>query len=178
MLKKSALVLLVFTVLVTAGCAGRDVGPRPAGPSRLQPENFFDGRVTGWGFSETRFGGVDRWFQVDFRGRTEGDTSIWHETLRFSDGEVEERTWRVVSVGERRYDVDATGMVGTGSGLSHGNAVQWNYYLKRSYGCCEWTFWVDDWMYKTDDNTLIVRANFSWFGMTVGQGYMFLRKVE
>lgn len=169
-------VVLCFCLL--GGCAGKRIQSLDDQKPILKPEKFFDGHVTGYGFSETRFGSIRNWFEADFHGETTGDTSIWQETLTYDDGRVEKRTWEIVRKDKHRYDVEATGMVGSGSGVAYGNAVRWNYHLNQTLGGTDWTFWVDDWMYKMDKNTLIVRATFSYFGITVGRGYIFLRKTQ
>lgn len=168
--------LLLFGLL--AGCAGKDIRSFQGNRLEARPLEFFSGHVTGHGFSETRFGAIRNWFQIDFRGTKNGDTYVWHETLTFQDGRVEKRVWKILPQGKHRYHVTATGMEGDGIGITYGNAVRWNYYLNQTISGNEWTFWVDDWMYRRDENTMIVRATFSWFGITVGRGYMFLRKID
>lgn len=171
-------VAVVSIAFVLIGCAGKSIRSYEGTSPRLEPEKFFDGRVEGWGFSENRWGSVNEWFEVEFRGETTGDTSVWHETIRFEDGRVDERTWRIVRRGDQEYSVEPTGKISEGTGVAYGSTVRWNYYLDVTYGGGEWTLWVDDWMHKKSEDTVVVRANLSRFGLTLGYGYMFLRKVE
>jgi len=177
-MKRLLMVGIVIVALGVVGCAGKDIKSFEGAEPKFRPEQFFDGHVRAWGYSENRFGSINQWFEADFHGETNGDTLTMHEELRYSDGRVIERDWTVVKQSDHEYTVRATDMVGEGKALAYGNAVQWKYYLNVSIGGSKWTLWFDDWMFKRDDNTMIDRATISKYGLTLGRANIYFRKLE
>ncbi len=56
-------------------------------------------------------------------------------------------------------------MVGTASGVAHGNALQWKYVLKLPPEQGGWEVDLDDWMYLVDADTLLNRSTITKFGI-------------
>lgn len=167
---------LILLLALVAGCAGRDIRSYEGETPRFRPEEFFDGHVKAWGFSESRFGGISQEFEADFRGGVDGDTLTMHETLRYEDGRTKERTWTIRRVNNHRYSIHASDMVGTGTGRAYGNAVHWNYQLP--VGRTGWTMHFDDRMVLRNRQTMVDRVVVSRYGITLGYGYVFFRRVK
>jgi hypothetical protein len=178
MMRRNLVVLLSLSLIVLAGCAGRTVKTFEGTTPRFQPEQYFDGHVKAWGFSENRWGSVSQRFSADFHGESHGDSLTMHETLRYEDGRVEERDWTIRRTGNHRYTIEASDMVGTGTGKAYGRAVRWNYYLDVNVGGGTYTFWFDDWMILQTDRVMMDRAVISKWGLTLGRAYIYFLKVD
>ncbi|MBM3546017.1 MAG: DUF3833 domain-containing protein, partial [Alphaproteobacteria bacterium] len=69
----------------------RDAAARP-----FDVAQYFAGRLKAWGVVEPRFGGAVRQFTVELEGRRDGEDIVLDEYFLFSDGERQERHWRVL----------------------------------------------------------------------------------
>jgi hypothetical protein len=62
---------------------------------RLDLAQYFGGQTTGWGMVQDRFGNVTRRFVVQIDGRFDGDQGTLDEKFEWSDGEKQQRIWRL-----------------------------------------------------------------------------------
>ncbi|PWG64581.1 DUF3833 domain-containing protein [Sediminicurvatus halobius] len=169
---------LLLPVLLLAGCAG--VAPEDyAGESpEFRLEEYFDGEVRAWGMFQSRSGEVRRRFTVDIDGRVEGDQIILDERFRYADGETDRRVWRIRRIDEHTYEGRADDVVGVAEGRRYGNALNWQYTLALDTGERTWNLHFNDWMYLTDERTLINTAEVTKFGFKVGEVTIFFRKAD
>jgi len=170
------LAILMAPALLLAGCAG--VAPEDyAGETpEFRLEEYFDGRVQAWGIFQARDGEVRRRFSVDIEGRVDGDEIVLDERFQYADGETDRRVWRIRRIDEHRYEGRADDVVGVAEGRRYGNALNWQYTLALDTGERTWNLHFDDWMYLTDERTLINTAEVSKFGFRVGEVTLFFRK--
>lgn len=168
--------LVTALVLVLTGCGGMRLEDFANGTPRLMLEEYFVGRTTAWGLFEDRFGRVRREFRADITGRYDEGVLILVEDFLYSDGEREQRTWRITPLGDGRYEGRADDVVGVAQGAARGNAVHWQYELELPVGERVWQVHFDDWMLLQDEAVLIDRATVSKFGFTLGEVAVFFRK--
>lgn len=163
------LALALGLALALAGCAGTDVGAYKAQAPALSLEQYFSGRIDGWGMFQDRSGKVLRRFTVEIDARWEGDTGTLDERFVWSDGERQRRVWTLRRVGEGRYVGTADDVVGEATGTVAGNALHWKYVLALPVDGRVWHVDFDDWMFLVDDRVLLNRAVMSKFGIRLGE---------
>lgn len=124
-----------MAVVALAGALAACVGAMPlgefagAGPA-MRPEQFFAGATRGWGVLETRGGRPSQRFTVEGRGATAADGSFGLEqTVRWGDGRVEQRAWRLVADGPQRYRGTLTDARGAVTAEIVGNVFHLRYRL-------------------------------------------------
>ncbi len=164
------LVFITFTFLALTGCTEMTIDEFKNTKPRFVLENYFQGKTRAWGMFEDRFGKVRRQFVVDITGVWDGQTLVLDEDFLFDDGEKSFRQWRIKKLGENQYEGRADDVVGKATGLSAGNALNWQYLLdlKLESGstlCVKF----NDWMFLQSDGVLLNRAKMSKFGIELGQ---------
>ena len=145
---------------------------------RLLIEEYFLGETRAWGLFEDRFGNLRRQFVVDITGTMEGDELVLDERFEFSDGETDTRVWRIRKLDDHRYEGRADDVIGTATGVSYGNALNWAYELDLEVG--ERTIQVkfDDWMFLQPDGVLLNRARVTKWGFEIGEVTLAFKRVD
>ena len=126
----------------------------------------FSSLVTEW--FEDRFGTVRRQFTVEIDGKRDGDAFVLDERFVYSDGERDQRVWRIRKTGPHSYEGRAADIAGTAKGVSFGNALNWHYEMDLKIGDGTWRVRFDDWMFLQPSGVLINRARVSKFGFELG----------
>lgn len=135
----------------------------------LRVEDYFLGKTRGWGVFEDRFGDLRRQFVVDIDGAWQGDVFVMEERFVYSDGETDERVWRIAKRGPDRYEGRAGDVIGAAEGIAAGNALNWRYEMDLKVGDATWRVRFDDWMFLQPDGILINRARVSKWGFEIGE---------
>jgi hypothetical protein len=139
-------------------------------------EEYFVGRTTAWGLFEDRLGRVRREFRADITGSYAEGVLTLVENFVYSDGEREQRVWRITPLGDGSYEGRADDVIGIARGAGRGNAVHWQYDLELPVGERVWQVHFDDWMLLPDDGVMINRATVSKFGFALGELTVFSQK--
>ncbi len=142
----------------------------------LRIEDYFDGHTRAWGLFEDRFGKVRRQFTVDLNGRRDGDELVLDESFVYSDGETDNRVWRIKALGDGRYEGRAGDVDGIATGRAAGNALNWRYRLNLKVGDSTWLVSFDDWMFLQPGGVMINRAHMSKWGIEIGSVTLFFEK--
>ena len=133
-------------------------------------EEYFNGKTKAWGIFEDRFGNVKRQFTVDINGEWDGKTLILDEYFLFNDGEKSFRQWRITKKNNGTYEGQADDVIGTATGVSSGNTLNWVYTLNlKMSGDKSLNVKLDDWMFLQPGGVLLNRARMSKFGIEIGQ---------
>ena len=97
----------------------------------LKPETFFAGRTRGEG-TLTTLTGSRRSLRVEGHGYTEADGAFrLDQTVTFSDGETETRTWRLRQRDSKRYTATLSDAAGDVAAEATGNLFHLRYLLRR-----------------------------------------------
>lgn len=168
---------LATALLLLAGCAGQQVRDYVGTQPRFDFMEYFDGQVRGWGIVQNRGGKVIRRFVVDMSGSGNGDALTIEEDFRYSDGESEQRSWRVRRLDANRYVATAGDIIGEAEGAGYGQAMNWRYVLAVPVGGTTYNLSFDDWMYLQPGGVLINRVAMSKFGIDVGTLTIVFRKL-
>ena len=160
---------LLFIILIS-GCANnmkptdfKDQKPR------LIIEEFLSGNVKAWGMLQNRSGKVIRQFSADLNGTWNGKQLILDEKFDWSDGEIQNRQWKINKIDEHNYEGTAGDVVGTAKGFSYGPAFKFEYVLLVPVKGKEIKIKFDDWIFKQDDNVAINKAVMTKFGFKVAE---------
>tara|TARA_Y100000817_G_C16622072_1_gene440032 strand:+ start:51 stop:575 length:525 start_codon:yes stop_codon:yes gene_type:complete len=160
---------LLFIILIS-GCANnmkptdfKDQKPR------LIIEEFLSGNVKAWGILQNRSGKVIRQFSADLNGTWNGKQLILDEKFDWSDGEIQNRQWKINKIDEHNYEGTAGDVVGTAKGFSYGPAFKFEYVLLVPVKGKEIKIKFDDWIFKQDDNVAINKAVMTKFGFKVAE---------
>jgi hypothetical protein len=169
------LILTVAMLLIT-GCDAMKIDDFTNTEPAFVPEEYFIGRTKAWGMFQDRFGTVRRDFVVDINGYMDGDVLVLDEDFVYSDGEIDQRTWRISNLGDGRYEGEANDIIGTAKGQRRGRAMRWRYDFDLVVGERSWQVHFDDWMLLQDENVMINRTTVSKWGFTIGEVYIFFMK--
>ncbi len=143
----------------------------------LDLARYFDGPVEGWGMVQDRSGKVLRRFQVRIDARWRGDVGTLDESFDWSDGKKERRVWTITRHDANHYSGKAGDVVGTATGVAHGNALQWRYALRLPPEQGGWEVDLDDWMYLVDADTMLNRSTIRKFGIRFAEITIAFRRV-
>ncbi|NJO33831.1 MAG: DUF3833 domain-containing protein [Rhodospirillales bacterium] len=166
---RALLPFLLMPVILVSGCGTMKPEQFASAQPKFLLEDYFLGRTRAWGIFEDRFGDLRRQFVVDIDGSWQGNTFILHEKFAYSDGETDERTWKIRKTAGNRYEGTAGDVVGTAQGIAAGNALNWRYDLDLKVGNRTWRVHFDDWMFLQPDGILMNRARVTKWGIAVGE---------
>lgn len=150
-------------LLVVSGClSGYSVAKTPAPTPEFRPEHFFAGNTTGEGVLVTRLK-ADRRFQVASSGRSESDGAfVLDQTVKYANGQIEKRTFRMRRVDDFRYTGSLTGASGPVFARAEGNSFHVTYAIKRP------AVTMEQWIYlQPDGRTALNRATVKVLGIPV-----------
>ena len=166
---RRALLALLTSACLLAGCASPDVQHYAQERPVLDLADYFNGKVLAHGIFQDRSGQVVRRFTVEMEGRWQGEQGVLDEHFTYSDGKKERRIWRLTKHADGRYTGTADDVVGTASGRAVGNAFQWAYTLELPVDGKLYEVQFDDWMYLVNESVMLNRATMRKFGVRLGE---------
>jgi hypothetical protein len=134
-------------------------------------EQFFEGRVRGWGFFEDRFGKVRSRFDVEMSGGWRNGIFVIDEKLCPVGAAAQRRVWHVTPLGRGLYEADVDDMVGPAVGSADANTVFWRYRLRLPIGQRSIVLSFDDRMYGYGADTILNVSVARKWGLVVGRLY-------
>ena len=171
-------VFLIVTLAFVNGCSDMEIAEFSENKPVLVLEEYFDGKIKAWGIFEDRFGRIRRQFTVQIAGEFDGSILTLDENFTYSDGKTEQRIWKIKKVDRNRYEGHADDIVGVASGVSHGNALNWEYTMNLDVGFSTLQVQFDDWMFLQPDGVLLNRARVSKLGIKIGEVTLAFYKVN
>jgi uncharacterized protein YjbJ (UPF0337 family) len=168
--------IVLLTPLALAGCASSDMTQYANEKPRLDLAQYFGGQTTGWGMVQDRFGNITRRFVVQIEGRFEGDQGTLDEKFEWSDGEKQQRIWRLKKVGNNQWSGQADDVIGQATGDISGNVLRWQYTLAVPVKGTTLHMQFDDVMVLIDEQVMLNRAVFSKWGIRLGEVSLSFRK--
>jgi hypothetical protein len=115
-------------------------------------------------------------FVADFEARWDGSTGVLTERFHYDSGTVQDRQWTLTLGNDGRIRAVAPDVVGTGEGQAEGSAVQLRYDIRLTPEAGGHVLSVVDWMYLTENGTIINRSQFRKFGIKVAELVATMRK--
>lgn len=114
-------------------------------------------------------GRVTSRFEADFVASWDGNVGTVQEEFRYDTGNVQHRQWTFTLGNDGSILADAPDLVGTGTGMQHGSAVQLNYNIKLTDEAGGHVLNTTDWMYMTPNGNVMNRSQFRKFGIKVAE---------
>lgn len=144
------------------------------------PEEFFDGRLEGWGVIESLIGGLQLRATIAAEGRWSAAEQAVHltETYHFDDGHEDTLRWTIRKLGPGKYNGSETRLDGEATGEAEGCAFNWRYTREtpqKDDSTTKLNF--DDWFYRIDDRACIVRGSAGRAGVPFGTAHVTYRKL-
>jgi hypothetical protein len=144
----------------------------------FRPEDFFDGRLEGWGVLERPTGGVQKRFKVAAEGRSFADGVRYTETWTFDDGHVDTLNWEIRREADGRYTGHEDRSEGEAEGEQAGCAFHWTYSrdtpqpdgksMKLNF---------DDWFFRIDETAAVARGTAGRMGLPFATAHVTYRRL-
>ncbi|MEO6103400.1 MAG: DUF3833 family protein [Pseudoxanthomonas sp.] len=148
--------------VLLSGCLGRfNVAQTPASTPVFEPEVFFDGATQGEGTLAVR-GRPNRSFTVASSGHQGRDGQfVLEQEIRFIDGEVQRRSFRIRRVDAHTYTGSLSGAAGPVTARADGNSFHLRYQMSKASS-------MEQWLYlQPDGRTALNRATVRVLGLPV-----------
>ena len=140
-------------------------------------EDYFNGPIKAWGIIQDYSGNITKRFDVTMEGRWEGNQGVLEETFYYYDEDQPQlRTWHIQKHSDTEYSGQAGDILGTATGKSYGNAINWTYSMDVPVGDTHYRLHFDDWMWGMKDGVLINRSYLKKLGITVAEITIFMQK--
>ena len=173
------LTTLLITLFFTASCINSNT-MKPIDFKNTEPsmtiEEYFDGSVKAWGLLQDRSGKVTRQFKADMYGSFNGSILTLKEDFFWTDGENQNRIWKIKKINQNYYEGTAADVVGTAKGYQYGSVFKFEYNLMVPFKGKNIKVSFDDWIFKQDEDVAINRATLTKFGFKVGELTVFFKK--
>ena len=155
---------------LASACAAE---PTPAAASTgvgFDPIAFFNGHTRSRGVIEDRSGAPAEQIVTDSIAEPDAAGQL-HMTqmLRFQDGTTNRRDWLLWRTGPTTFTATANDMDGTAQGESTGRMFHWSWVWARSRGNPLMNLTMNQWMYRMDDGSVVIRTAVSKFGFIVAE---------
>ncbi|MFM2476280.1 DUF3833 family protein [Celerinatantimonas sp. MCCC 1A17872] len=137
--------------------------------------SFFSGKLKAWGMVTDYSNKLTRRFTTDIIASWDKDTLTLDETFHYLDGKQQKRIWSIELNGNE-ISGRAGDVKGQAKGSIAGSVVNWHYLLNVPINNKQWTFKVDDWLYRIDDDVVINTSTLYKFGLPVGHVTLMLKK--
>ncbi len=177
-------ILYLSAILLVTGCTAIPSKDTVEPYKNMQPsfnlEEFFTGKVKGYGIVFGRGGDIKRRFDVSINGQWDADKKVLtlNEDFSFYDGETDKRTWVLNETSPDVWQGRANDTLGMANGISAGNTFHWQYKMPITAGNREIVLLFDDWMYLMNDGKLLNKTTMKKFGIKVGELVLFMEREE
>jgi hypothetical protein len=123
-------------------------------------------------------GRVTSRFVADFHATWEGNVGTMTEEFRYDSGATQSRVWTLTLGNDGSIKAEAPDVVGAGTGMQSGSAVQMNYKIRLPEDSGGHVLDTIDWMYLVDNGTIMNRSQFRKFGIKVAELVATMRPKE
>jgi len=176
-----AFVLLALALAVLARRLGF-MAQRPADYAGTEPaadiRHHLSGPLLCEGVIYGPTGRVTSRFTARMEGRWDGNRGTLDEHFRYSGGNVQDRQWHLTLGNDGAIRAEADDLIGPGTGQQEGASVQLRYRIRLPETAGGWALDVTDWMYVTENGTIVNRSQFRKFGIKVAELVATMRRVE
>ncbi|WP_096087756.1 DUF3833 domain-containing protein [Agaribacterium haliotis] len=170
------ILLALLTLLALTACQGPHINDYRGTEPELDLFAFFTGELSASGVVRKRSGKVIRHFNASITANQQGDVLTLDEQFVFSDGEQQQRIWRIQREKDNNFRGRAADVDGEARGQSRGQALQWRYKLELSVDGKQYKVKFDDWMYLVNSHTLINISDMYFWGFKVGDVVLVINK--
>lgn len=155
--------------IILGGCDVNNIQTYKNDNPTLQMEDYFSGKVKGYGLVQKTSGAVRRRFEVDMHGKWEGNQGTLDENFVYDDGEKQVRQWKLTKIDDHHFTATAADVIGVAKGEQYGNVIHMTYVLRVPYNGLTLDLSMDDWLYRVNDHVVLNNATMKKFGFPVGK---------
>ena len=168
---------LLLLAAAISGCAGPQVSEFAGVKPAFHPEQFFSGRAVAWGVLEDGSGDPTRRFTSVDVGTLSGDTVTIAQTISYSDGTSQSRSWKLRRIDDSHYEGTADDIVGVAEGEAAGNALHLEYDLALSPTNPLTHVHLNQWLYLQEGGeSMISRTTISKLGIVVARSAEYVHR--
>jgi hypothetical protein len=109
-------------------------------------------------------------------GSFDGNVLTLKEDFYWTDGEKQNRVWKIKKIDKNSYEGSAPDVVGIAKGFQYGSTFKFEYDLMIPIKGKNIKVSFDDWIFKQDEEVAINRATLTKFGFKVGELTVFFMK--
>lgn len=172
----SLLLVVALVRRMTGFAAQRPDAYVTLGPA-FDPRVHLNGPILCEGVIYGPFGRVTSRFVADIQGTWQGNSGTLREHFRYDSGAEQHREWRLTLGSDGMMQAEADDLIGAGRGTISGPAVQLLYNIRLPADAGGHVLNVTDWMYLTQNGTIINRSQFRKFGIKVAELVATMRQV-
>ncbi len=114
-------------------------------------------------------GRVESRFVANMFGNWSDTTGTLDEFFTYSTGTTQSRQWRLTLGQGGKFSAVADDIIGTAEGVVSGASVRMKYRIRLPEEAGGHTLSVTDWLYLTDNGTIINRSQMRKFGFKVAE---------
>lgn len=182
--------LLILALGATFALALMMLKERFLGFSAQKPEDYdgqgqqfdlrrhLDGPILCEGVIYGPTGRVTSRFVADMEARWDGNTGVMTEEFRYDSGRTQSRRWTLTLGNDGTVRAEAPDVIGTGMGRQMGSAVQLRYRIRLPEDAGGHVLDTTDWMYLTENDTIINRSVFRKYGIKVAELVATMRRKD
>ena len=108
-------------------------------------------------------------FKAVMTGQFSASGGVLDEEFTYASGAKQTRQWRLNFLSAETFSATADDIIGEASGTISGNTIRMQYKLRLSEDAGGHVLDVVDWMYLTDEGTIINRSEMRKFGLKVAE---------
>jgi hypothetical protein len=123
-------------------------------------------------------GRVTSRFVGDFQAHWDGNVGVMKEHFVYDSGASQDREWNLRIGNDGRIRATAPDVVGVGTGMQRGSAVQLRYRIRLPEDAGGHVLDTTDWMYLAPNGTIVNRSQFRKFGIKVAELVATMRPCE
>ncbi len=166
-------ILLSLSLLTVSGCVWGFSTQKPADYTSNSPlfdvQKNLSGDYLSEGLIYDYTGKVVSRFKARMIGEFDSNGGTLSEHFIYASGREDHRKWTLTFNGDGTFTATAPDLIGQAEGIQSGNTLQMKYKLKLSEDAGGHTLSVTDWMYLTDEGTIINRSQMRKFGIKVAE---------
>ena len=168
---------LVWTRTRYAGFVAQRPEDYDSGP-QMDLRKHLNGPILCEGVIYGPTGRVSSRFVADFEAEWSGNTGTMREQFRYDSGATQDREWRLTLGNDGGIRATAPDVVGEGTGMQKGSAVHLRYRIRLPESSGGHVLDTTDWMYLTENGTIINRSQFRKYGIKVAELVATMRRKD
>ncbi len=133
------------------------------------PADTLSGRYLSEGLIYDYTGRVAARFKAEMIGDFTETGGTLKEHFIYASGREDRREWTLTFQDDKRFTATAPDLVGKAQGEASGNALKMTYKLRLPEDAGGHVLSVTDWMYLTDEGTIINRSQMRKFGVKAAE---------
>jgi hypothetical protein len=132
-------------------------------------KQHLSGQIAAQGLIYGPNGRMTNSFVAQMEGVWDGDSGTLTEDFTYSNGKVQQRKWFLKIGPGNTFTATADDIVGEAKGVVSGSTVMLRYKIILPEDAGGYTLDATDWMYLTEDGTIINKSEMRKFGIKVAE---------